>query len=174
MESALAAYLTEDLYLPLGSGKDGYWQAKMLPLQSLNPPSIGTPLKDFIRGPDTIMRAIQGVSIISDDAMKSDIYTKLELGQAVVTKSGKLARWDGLVRLIKDTGATRIRQIQRIKELDILILDAQSDENKKNIKLEQLESLVSSENSKFEQLQEVRQHLSQEIIKTQRLSLIHI
>ena len=28
MESALAAYLTEDLYLPLGSGKDGYWQAK--------------------------------------------------------------------------------------------------------------------------------------------------
>ena len=168
MESALAAYLTEDLYLPLGSGKDGYWQAKMLPLQSLNPPSIGTPLKDFIKGPDTIMRAIQGVSIISDDAMKSDIYTKLELGQAVVTKSGKLARWDGLVRLIKDTGATRIRQIQRIKELDILILDAQSDENKKNIKLEQLESLVSSENLKFEQLQEVRQHLSQEIIKTQR------
>ena len=92
----------------------------------------------------------------------------MELGQAVVTKSGKLARWDGLVRLIKDTGATRIRQIQRIKELDILILDAQSDENKKNIKLEQLESLVSSENLKFEQLQEVRQHLSQEIIKTQR------
>ena len=82
---------------------------KMLPLQSLNPPSIGTPLKDFIKGPDTIMRAIQGVSIISDDAMKSDIYTKLELGQAVVTKSGKLARWDGLVRLIKDTGATRIQ-----------------------------------------------------------------
>ncbi len=168
MEAALAACLNENLHLPIGKGVDGYWQSTMPPLQSLRPPKIGTPLTDFINGPDTILRALQGVSVVSDSASESDLLFQLEIGQAIVTKSGKLARWDGLVRLKKDTGASRIRQNQRLKELETLILDAESDALKKKAALEVSEEAFLSAIGKLEKLEKDKHRLSQQIIQSER------
>ncbi len=168
MEAALAACLTDNLFLPLGNGKDGYWQAEMTTLQFLAPPEIGTPLTNFIKGPTTIMRALQGISVVSDDILEGEILSKLELGQAIVTKSGKLARWDGLVRLRQDTGASKIRQTQRLKELDKLILDAQSDASRQQKKLEDSENFLSSASKKFEKIQKDRLILGHKIMQALR------
>ena len=167
MEAALAACLTENLYLPVGEGKDGYWQTEM-PLLSYSPPNFGIPLTNFIEGPDTIIRALQGISVVSDEVLESDICSKLELGQAVVTKSGKIARWDGLVRLRQDIGASQMRQNRRLKELEALILDARSDVEKHSVKLANSEKLFYTKNRKFEKLQQEKQKLNQEIMQAQR------
>ena len=167
MEAALAACLTENLYLPVGEGKDGYWQTEM-PLLSYSPPNFGIPLTNFIEGPDTIIRALQGISVVSDEVLESDICSKLELGQAVVTKSGKIARWDGLVRLRQDIGASQMRQNRRLKELEALILDARSDVEKHSAKLANSEKLFYTKNRKFGKLQQEKQKLNQEIMQAQR------
>lgn len=168
MEAALAACLSDGLHLPLGTGEDGYWHAQMSPLTSLKPPEIGIPIIDFIEGPDIIIRALQGVSVILKETINSDILSKLTTGQAVVTKGGKLARWDGLVRIKQDTGAHRIRQIQRVKELESLIIGAQSDIQEKTSKQEQCEKSLLSANKIFSTLQQEQQSLSQKSMHAQR------
>ena len=168
MEAALAACLTNNLFLPVGKGIDGYWQAEMPPLEFLIPPKIGTPITAYVKGPVTIIRALQGISVVPEDFLEGDIVTKLELGQAVVTKSGKLARWDGLVRIRQDTGASKLKQNQRLKELDKLIFDSKSDAFKQKTKLKNSEEFLFSANRKFEEIQKDGQILSHKIMQALR------
>ena len=168
MEAALAACLSDGLHLPLGKGEDGYWNTEMSPLTSLKPPETGIPLINFIEGPDIIIRALQGVSVILNETIDSDIISRLTTGQTVVTKCGKLARWDGLVRIKQDTGAQRIQQIQRVKELESLITNAQSDIQEKTSRQELCEKSLLSANQIFSTLQQEKQSLSQKSMQAQR------
>ena len=168
MELAMGACLSDGLYLPLGKGDEGYWHSDMPPLESLAPPKIGTPLIDFIKGPDTIIRALQGVSVIEGDSIDDDILSNLKTGQAVVTRSGKMARWDGLVRIKQDVAAQRIRQTQRLKELNSLTEVAKSDIQEKTIAQEKCEKLLFSAKQTFADLQRENQNLNQKLIQAQR------
>ena len=168
MELAMAACLSDGLYLPLGKGDEGYWHSEMAPLESLVPPKIGTPLIEFIKGPNTIIRALQGVSVIEEDKIDNDVLSSLKTGQAVVTKSGKMARWDGLIRLKQDAAAQRIRQTQRLKELESLTIVAKKDIQEKTITFQQCEKLLFLEKQIFTELQQNNQDTNQKLIQAQR------
>ena len=117
METALAACLADDLGLPLGAGERGYWRSDVAAIADLTPPEIGTALSSFISGPDVILNAIAGVSVIDDSATSTADQFTLKAGQALVSKDGSLWRWDGLVRQSNSSDAERIRQKQRLDTL---------------------------------------------------------
>ncbi len=80
-------------------------------------PSMGTPLTDLVSGAPGLIRALQGVSVI-DEAEGDEAQALLKPGQALVSKSGMLWRWDGLIRKGEvSSEAERIRQRQRLSHL---------------------------------------------------------
>ena len=67
METALAAYLADELSLPVGSGRRGYWQSA--PQQTdLQPPADTTAITNYVSGAAALTTALAGVGVIEDPA----------------------------------------------------------------------------------------------------------
>ena len=116
MEAALAVLLSTDLTLASEVDEAGYWRADITEI-IVTPPAIGTPLRDFITGNATIMRAISGVSVIDNANEALDAQKILQVGQALVTATGQLWRWDGLVRTQHEGADERLRQKAKLDAL---------------------------------------------------------
>ena len=117
MELALSVVLGADLALPFDQGEQGYWRRDLAEAEAPQTPSVGTPLTDLVSGAPGLTRALQGVSVI-DEAEGDAAQALLKPGQALVSKSGMLWRWDGLIRKGEASSeAERIRQRQRLSHL---------------------------------------------------------
>ena len=119
METALAAYLADELTAPADAGTHSYWRDGMAH-GDLTPPEGTLPLGDFVSGSNALCRALAGVGVVEDEATAESIQPTLCPGQAVTTKSGHLWRWDGFVRHASqnDRSAERIRQRRRLEALE--------------------------------------------------------
>ena len=120
MEQALAACLGADLMLPFEQGEAGFWRQDMEEETSLQPPELGTPLAQFMSGAVNLKRALQGIAVIDEDAhaLATAQHATLKPGQALVTKSGKIWRWDGVMRVTTaHSEAERMRQKHRLVTL---------------------------------------------------------
>lgn len=118
MEIALAAYLADELSLPVGAGRRGYWQSTPQKTD-LQPPAGTTALADYVSGVPALTTSLAGVGVIDDAAQAESLQKQLRPGQAITSKDGSLWRWDGFVRLASqaDKSAERIRQRQRLDQL---------------------------------------------------------
>ena len=118
METALAAYLADELSLPVGGGRRGYWQSAPQKTD-LEPPAGTTALADYVSGVPALTMALAGVGVIEDPAQAETLQAQLRPGQAITSKDGSLWRWDGFVRLASkaNKSAERIRQRQRLDQL---------------------------------------------------------
>ena len=67
METALAAYLADELSLPVGGGRRGYWQSAPQKTE-LQPPAGTIALADYISGVPALTTALAGVGI--DDEVR--------------------------------------------------------------------------------------------------------
>ena len=137
METALAAYLADELSLPVGGGRRGYWQSAPQKTD-LHPPAGTTALTDYVSGVPALVTALAGVGVIEDLAQAETLQAQLRPGQAITSKDGNLWRWDGFVRLASkaDKSAERIRQRQRLDQLQGL-LNATSKNAKKEEAIKQ-------------------------------------
>ena len=135
MEIALAAYLADELSVPVGSGRRGYWRTAP-PSTDLQPPDGTTALASHVTGAPALTAALAGVGVVDDPAQAEDLQTRLQPGQAITSKDGSLWRWDGFVRLASktDKSAERIRQRRRLDHLQAdlaaLTKKADADQNK--------------------------------------------
>ena len=117
LELALSVVLGADLALPFDSGEQGYWRQDLPQINTLTAPLVGTPLTQMISGSSTLLRALQGVSVVEEEEAEA-AQTSLLPGQMLVSKSGKLWRWDGLFRKGEaNSEAERMRQRQRLDQL---------------------------------------------------------
>ena len=116
METALAALLSDDLNLAGDEDSLGYWRQD-ISAKNVAPPSIGEKLSDHVTGHLAIMTAIQGVVIVDDEKNAFDAQNSLLPGQAIVSLSGQLWRWDGLVRKPNDGAAERLRQKAKLDDM---------------------------------------------------------
>ncbi len=116
MEAALAALLGHNLSLAAEHDERGYWRDDMAEA-TITPPQQGTPLHDYVKGHPAIMRAIAAVAVIEDSTEAEDTQKTLAPGQALVSKDGKLWRWDGLVRTEHDGADERLRQKAKLDAL---------------------------------------------------------
>jgi len=118
METALAAYLADELSAPVGAGRHGYW--RNTPHSSgLQPPQGTTPLAHYVSGAPALDAALAGVGVIDNVGDAETRQMTLLPGQAITSKDGSLWRWDGFVRLASqsDKSAERIRQRRRLDSL---------------------------------------------------------
>ncbi|GIR33215.1 MAG: hypothetical protein CM15mP46_2100 [Alphaproteobacteria bacterium] len=136
MEIALAAYLADELSLPVGAGRRGYWQSTPQKTD-LQPPAGTTALADYVSGVPALTTSLAGVGVIEDPAQAESLQAQLRPGQAITSKDGSLWRWDGFVRLASkaNKSAERIRQRQRLdqlqSELTVSSKKAEKDQNKR-------------------------------------------
>ena len=135
MEIALAAYLAEELSLPVGAGRRGYWQSTPQKTD-LQPPVGTTALADYVSGVLALTTSLAGVGVIDDAAQAESLQKQLRPGQAITSKDGSLWRWDGFVRLASQANksAERIRQRQRLDqlqtELTAIVKKAETDQSR--------------------------------------------
>ncbi len=112
-EQALAAALGDDLDAALGAdGKRGWTGADV---QAGDPklPAAATCLADKVTAPSALARRLSQVGVVD-----SDDGAPLAVGQRIVTRAGRLRRWDGYVAT--DLGAAAAERLIRLNRLEAL------------------------------------------------------
>jgi chromosome segregation protein len=140
METALAAYLADELSLPVGGGRRGYWQSAPQKTD-LEPPVGTTALAGYVSGVPALTTALAGVGVIEDPAHAETLQARLCPGQAITSKDGSLWRWDGFVRLapMANKSAERIHQRQRLDQLqsELIVSSKKAEKDQNNAQLTQ-------------------------------------
>ena len=116
-EQALAAALGEDLDAAVNEAAPLRWQGAQAAKQDL--PNGAEPLSKFVSGPDELIPRLSQIGLVDD----SDIETlskNLAPGQRLVTKAGRVIRWDGFAidAEAETSAAVRLQQQTRLAELE--------------------------------------------------------
>ncbi len=122
-EAALAAALADDLAADVGSGSTAPRRWTGAEISEIDPPlSAGIPLSKFVEGPAELARRLSQIAVveIDDGAM-------LAVGQRLVTRQGKLRRWDGFVSEgMGAAEAERLVRRNRLAEIEASLPDARA------------------------------------------------
>ena len=167
METALAALLSDDLSLAGEEDALGYWRAD-IKAKEITPPAIGDRLSDHVKGHPAIMTAIQGVSVIHDEQSALEAQSSLLPGQALVSPSGQLWRWDGLVRKPNDGAAERLRQKAKLDDMKSGFADVQEAAQKADAKAEALLEDRSQIETKRNQARAALKQADKDLLETTR------
>ena len=112
-EQALAAALGDDLDAALGAeGARGWAGSDILPGDPKLPAGAQR-LADRVTAPAALARRLSQVGVVDEDD-----GAPLAVGQRIVTKDGRLRRWDGYVA--RDQGAAAAERLVRLNRLDAL------------------------------------------------------
>lgn len=122
-ERALAAALGDDLEAAIGEIGARRW-AGAERLDSDPPlPSGTTPLLEHVSAPPELARRLAQVGVVEDD----DATITLAVGQRLVTRDGKLRRWDGFIAAdVGAAAAERLIRVNRLDEIEASLPDAQA------------------------------------------------
>ena len=121
LEAALGAALGESLDSPLDSpldpGAARYWRA--LPPLAVPPPLPAglTPLGDLVPVPPALARAMSQIGLVDAEAAGAALQPLLAPGQAAVSRSGAMWRWDGHTSRAEapNPSAARLQQRARLR-----------------------------------------------------------
>ena len=109
-ERALAAALGDDLNASVGGVTGRRWQG----FTTAPPKLAGERLADVVEAPGELTLRLAMVRVVD-----SDDGAMLEIGERLVTRDGKLRRWDGFVA--EDDGAAAAEQLERANRLEALL-----------------------------------------------------
>jgi chromosome segregation protein len=112
-EKALAAALGEDLGAPLGTDCDRGWGGAASEPDDPYLPTGTTCLADKVEGPAELARRLAQVALVDTDQGQS-----LRPGQRLVTRSGRMRRWDGFVS--SGSGSAAAERLERVNRLAAL------------------------------------------------------
>ncbi len=126
-EIALGAALGEDLSAPVDADTPFFWQTQP-PLA--NPPALPPgvdPLSRFVTAPAALARRLAQIGIVDNADRGAALRHDLAMGQRLVSREGDLWRWDGFTARAgaPSPAAVRLRQRNRLRELALLIDDAE-------------------------------------------------
>ncbi|MBH2000406.1 MAG: AAA family ATPase, partial [Sphingomonadaceae bacterium] len=114
-ERALAAALGDDLEAPIGAdGKRRWGGADPLATDPPLPPGC-TPLAAHVTAPPALARRLAQIGLCDTDDGQP-----LAVGQRIVTRDGRLRRWDGYIAL--EGGAAAAQRLIRLNRLDAIAL----------------------------------------------------
>ncbi|HEY0112758.1 MAG TPA: chromosome segregation protein SMC [Allosphingosinicella sp.] len=113
-ERALAAALGDDLDGALEGDAPRKWAgAKMLPEDPALPEGCEA-LSDHVTAPDALARRLAQVAVVDNDN-----GVELAVGQRLVTRDGRLRRWDGFVASgLGAAAAERLIRVNRLAEIE--------------------------------------------------------
>jgi len=114
METALAAALGEGLFAGLGHGEARWWEASPA---RISPPAGTRPLSEVVTVTEELAAAVSGIGIVTDEAEADRLASALRPGQAIVSKQGRLWRWDGYRTSGVGNAAEEVRRVARLRFL---------------------------------------------------------
>ena len=113
-EPALAIVLGEGINASLGQDGERWWS--LTDVRASHPEGT-RPLAEFVRVPEELQAAISGVGVAETDAAAETAAAALSPGQAVVTRDGRIWRWDGFRSSTDAAAADDIRRAGRMQQL---------------------------------------------------------
>jgi chromosome segregation protein len=128
-EAALGAALGDDLTAPLDSAAPSHWFALDAYAESQTLPEGVAPLSAHVVAPAALTRRLSQIGVVADRDAGEQLQSELKPGQRLVSRDGGLWRWDGFRRMAgtPTAAAQRLRQRNRIAELDGMLTLAESD-----------------------------------------------
>ncbi len=119
-EDALGAALGDDLAAPANEAAPVHWRT-LGPLHDARSLPVGAePLARFVRAPEALGRRLSQTGVVADAEAGNRLAPMLGVGQRLVSKDGRLWRWDGFT--VADQGATaaarRLAQRNRLREVE--------------------------------------------------------
>jgi len=116
-EQALAAALGEDLDAAVNEAAPLRWQGAQAAKQVL--PNGIEPLSKFVSGPIELAPRLSQIGLAEDSNIEA-LSKNLSPGQRLVTKAGRVIRWDGFAidAEAETSAAVRLQQQTRLAELD--------------------------------------------------------
>jgi len=129
LEAALGAVLGEELTSALNPGAARHWRELPAPDPARALPACATPLSVFVQGPAALARSLSQIGVVENEPEGMAHQAALLPGQALVSRSGAIWRWDGYtVRGGTPTQATvRLRQRKRLSGLGASLAVAEQD-----------------------------------------------
>lgn len=112
-EKALAAALGEELAAPFGPGVSHGWTGAVSSPADPQLPAGAVSLASLVDAPDELARRLAQVGVADEDKGQP-----LAVGQRLVTRDGRLRRWDGFVS--SGSGAAAAERLARRNRLDAL------------------------------------------------------
>jgi chromosome segregation protein len=110
-EAALAAALADDLAADVGSSSTAPRRWAGADIAKGDPAlTAGPPLSDYVKSPPELARRLSQIAVVDMDE-----DSQLAVGQRLVTRDGKLRRWDGFVS--EGTGAAEAERLVRRNRL---------------------------------------------------------
>ena len=122
-ELALAAALGDDLEAEIGAGaKRGWGGAERLQSDPALPGGTAS-LADHVQAPAELSRRLSQIAVADSDDGQA-----LAVGQRLVTRDGRLRRWDGYVSSGDGAAAAeRLQRINRLSEIEAAIAPARAE-----------------------------------------------
>jgi chromosome segregation protein len=119
-ERALAAALGDDLDAGLAEGARR-WTGSALDAADPRLPVQASPLSEHVTAPAALARRLAQVAVVEED----DDSIVLAVGQRLVTRDGRLRRWDGYVATgLGAAAADRLIRINRLSEIQTALPEA--------------------------------------------------
>ena len=117
-EAALAAALGADVTAPVGAGPR-YWGTTAFDADDPPLPGGVPALLDSVTAPPELTRRLRQIGVAADDAAAETLAARLRPGQRLVTRDGKLWRWDGFRVASADSSATadQLRRTARLAQI---------------------------------------------------------
>ena len=155
-EAALGAALGEDLSAPVEADAEMSWHG--LPPLSEAPglPAGCDPLSRFVTAPPALSRRLSQIAVLPQGQDGDGLRAALKVGQRLVSVDGALWRWDGFtVRAgAPSAAAARLRQRNRLRELEAQIEDAELGVEEAEMRAEQAASTVERQTAAERQARE--------------------
>lgn len=124
-EAAFAAALGDALSAPLDPAAKIFWQN--LPAYDAQDATLALPqqvqaLTAYVEAPPALIRALQQIGLVENEAQGEALMAKLRPGQVLVTRAGDAWRWDGYTQRASAVtpAAMRLQQRNRLAELEAL------------------------------------------------------
>lgn len=126
-EAALAAALAEGLEASLDTAAPAHWRGESSDEKVAFPAGVD-PLAAKITAPKALTRALAHVGLVADDATGDRLAAELAPGQILVTRTGGMWRWDGLVRRpgTASAAAVRLEQRNRLEQIERELAEAET------------------------------------------------
>ena len=140
-EAALAAALADDLAADVGCASTAPRRWAGADIVKGDPElTVGPPLAGYVEAPPELARRLSQIAVVDlDDG------TMLAVGQRVVTRHGKLRRWDGFVS--EGTGAAeaeRLSRRNRLREIESTLPAARAAANAANVAVETARTAIDT------------------------------
>jgi chromosome segregation protein len=114
-EHALAAALGDDLDAALGGDSPRRWTGAEKAADDPSLPAGCTPLGDHVEAPAALARRLAQIGVV--DQHEGNIV--LAVGQRLVTRDGRLRRWDGFAATgLGAAAAERLIRVNRLEEIE--------------------------------------------------------